>query len=99
MESSRLGRIPVPAADLILRVGESFGPDDIEPAQRALDHGGRNNLAMFERALAAVPKYRFGEDVWLDEDRAGEGRSLADSASRYWQRSCATRSEASATEA
>lgn len=61
-----------------MRVSGSFGPDDIEPAQRAFDLGGRNNLALFERALAAVPKYRFGGDVWLDEDRAGFARSFAD---------------------
>jgi SAM-dependent methyltransferase len=78
MEPTRLGSLPIPPADLMLRVVGSFGPDDIESAQRGFDLGGRNNLAMFERALAAVPKFRFGGDVWLDQDRAGVARSFSD---------------------
>ena len=78
MEPVPVESCPIPPADLILRVSGSFGPEDIEAATRGFNRGGRNNLAMFERAVAAVPQFRFGGDVWLDQDIAGSARSLSD---------------------
>ena len=42
------------------------------------DAGGLNNLRLFEHAVAAVPRFRFGGEVWLDDERVGVSRSFAD---------------------
>lgn len=71
-------RPPIPPADLILRVVPSFDGSDVEGARYTFDRAGLNNLRLFERAVGAVSPWRFGGDVWLDDDRVGVGRSFGD---------------------
>lgn len=62
----------------MLRVVPPFDASDIEAVRWSFDVGGLRNMQLYERALAAVCRWRFGADVWLTDERIGVGRSFAD---------------------
>ena len=78
MRSSLGQEPPLPPADLMLRVVPSFDAQHIESARWSFVAGGRNTLRLYEHALSAVPRFRFGGEVWLDDERVGVRRSFAD---------------------
>jgi SAM-dependent methyltransferase len=71
-------RPPVPPVDLMLRVVPAFDGKDVAAVRHSFDAEGFNNLRLFENAVAAVPRWHFGGEVWLGDERVGAARSFAD---------------------